>query len=309
MAETKRVAQRTIANGTGGAMAARRILARILRELRKAAHVTQEQAADALGVKVGKIVKLEGGQAGAALTRGDIRILAELYKITDQETIQQLETLGAAIKVKGPYQPYKDVVSPELDMYLGLEMDASSLVSYDNELLHGLLQTEGYARAISALPGGDGRPRTEEEIDKRVKLRLQRQQVLTREDSPLAVDAILSDTVLRRIPGGRELALEQLRHLIKLSKLRNVSIRIAPVSTGLHLGYNTGQFTILHFPGDQPPYVFSDGYLGQSYWEDEEEIKRYEEAFADAKKHALNAKDSQAFIEGIAREHEEMSPG
>jgi hypothetical protein len=301
---TRTTRSRTIGDGQGGAMAARKSLARLLRQTREAAKATQVQAAAVLDQQVTKMHKLENGLPGARLTKPEIDALARLYKITDPEIIRQMETLAAAIKVKGPYQPYKDVVSPELDMYLGLETDATSVTSYDNELLPGLLQTEAYARAIIALPGGDGRPRSDEEIDKRVRLRLQRQQVLTRERNPLTLDAILSDTVLRRIPGDHELAIEQLRHLNKIGKLRNVTIRIAPADAGIHLGCTTGQFIILHFPGDEPPFVFSDGYLGHSYWKEEEEIERYEEAFADVSKHALNAKDSRAFIEGITREHE-----
>jgi transcriptional regulator with XRE-family HTH domain len=152
-------------------MAARRTAARILRQLRTAAEVSQEDAAEALGVHVGKIYKLENGLPGAKLSKGDVLILARLYGV-DEETQDQLETLADAMKVSGPYQPYKDVVSPELDIYLGLEADSKSVSSYESELVPGLLQTEAYARAISLLPGADGRQRGIEEIDKRVKLRL-----------------------------------------------------------------------------------------------------------------------------------------
>lgn len=293
---------RALGNGLGGAIAARQTLARLLVDARRKAKVSQSEAADALGRRTGKLHKLENGLPGAGLSKLEVRALVELYGITDPETIQTLEALSAAIKVKGPFQPYRDVIYPKLNMYLGLEGNATEILSYDNDLLPGLLQTKAYAQVLVSLPGPDGRPRDEDQVAKRVELRLERQGILTRETNPLVLDAILDEAVLRRLFGDARTRIEQLQHLGAVSKLPNVSIRVVPYSPKPHPGRITGQFLILRFPGDNPPFVYSDGYLGDNYWKEPEEVTPYEEAFEKISKYALSPAKSRAFIEQIAKE-------
>lgn len=291
------------ANGSGGAMPARRQLARMLRADRLAAGITQEDAAEYIGRSDTTLYKIENAIPGVRIKPNvEIRLLCELYNVTDEDKIETLKQLAIATTVKGPYQPYRDVITGEFDMYLGLEGDAEELVTFESDLVPGLLQTEAYARALVQIPG-KGKPRNEDEIDKRVRLRLERQSVLRRESNPLALDVILSEPVLRRPLGGHAVMADQLRHINDVGKLPNVTVRVAPLSPDPHLGLDTGPFVILRFPGEEPPIAFSDGFLGDNYFKEQEEIDRYEEAFENIAEHALSARDSCAFIERVAKEH------
>lgn len=284
-----------------GAAWARRKVGNLLRELREQAGVTQEDAAAFIERHVTTLYKIENGLPGVKLRpKGDIDGLVELYA-ADEATHRRLTELLALTRLKGPFTRYRDVVSPEFDLYLGLEGSATELVSYEPDLVPGLLQTEAYASAITSLPGGDGRSRPPTEVAKRVALRRSRQSVLTRATDPLRLDVVLSETVLRRPVGGPRVLADQLAHIVAMTELPTVSVRVVRFAAGLHLGYTTGQFIVLRFPEDQP-IAYCDGFLGDNYFNKPQEVARYDEAFADISKHALNAADSRAFIGQITKE-------
>ncbi len=288
-------------HGTGGAMAARKQLARILWEARRTAGVTQEQAAARLQRTTATLYKIENGLPGVRLRpHVEIRLLCELYEVTDAETISTLEALAAATRVKGPYQPYRDLISAELNIYLGLERDAIAMSTYESDLIPGLMQTADYARAIIQMPGSDGQPRNETEVRKRVKLRLARQDLLVRKPKALVFDVIIAETALLRMVDNAALMADQLRTINQIGMLPNVSVRVVRLGSGLHLGATTGQFILLRFPGDEPSILYSDGYLGDNFFKERKEIASYESAWADIGRHALNVEDSRSFIEHLA---------
>lgn len=291
---------RVNSNGTGGAMPARRQLARFLRHSRTAAGYTQEQAAEHIELSLSTMQRIEAAKGGH-LKRAEIASLCTLYGVTDADTIDNLKALAAAAKARGPYQPYRDVVTAEFDMYLGLEGEASELLSYENEFIPGLLQTEQYARSIIRIPAM-GYERDDAEVDKRVRLRLERQRVLHRTSHPLKLNVLLSDTALRRPVGGVRVIADQLRHINKVGALPNVSVRVVPLTPHPHLGLQTGQFIILRFPDGEPPIAYRDGFLGDSYLKEEDEIARYEEAFDDIARHALSLAKSRTLIDRAAKE-------
>ena len=285
-----------------GAAWARRKVGNLLRELREGAEVTQEDAAAFIERHVTTLYKIENGLPGVKLRqKGDIDGLVELYS-ADTDTHRRLTELLALTRIKGPFTRYRDVVSPEFDLYLGLEGSATELVSYEPDLVPGLLQTEAYAAAITSLPGGDGRTRAPNEVAKRVRLRRSRQNVLTRADDPLRLDVVLSETVLRRPVGGARVLADQLDHIVTMTRLPSVSVRVVRLDAGLHLGCTTGQFIVLRFPGGDPPIAYSDGFVGDNCFNKPQEVARYDEAFADISKHALDAAASRAFIGQIKEE-------
>jgi steroid 5-alpha reductase family enzyme len=151
------------------------------------------------------------------------------------------------------------------DVYIGLEEAASQLISYESELVPGLLQTEGYARTVIEAdnPGVDN-----EEISRRVHVRMARQSLIWRATSPLGLQVALNEGILRRPVGGPRVMAEQLRSLAGVTELANVSLRVVPLSAGLHAGLMSGPFLILRFPlnGDgkesEPATVYVDGFTG-----------------------------------------------
>jgi DNA-binding XRE family transcriptional regulator len=285
-----------------GAAWARRKVGAMLRKLREDAKLTQEEAGEHIERHVTTMHKIENGLTGVRLKpKTDIQRLGDLYGAS-QDTIDTMISLAEGTRVKGPFQPYSDVISSEFDLYLNLEGDASEITSYESEQVPGLLQTANYARVLMSIPGKDGRPRSNAEVAKRVELRMERQNVLTRKPDPLKFSVVLSELVLRRPVGSTEVMAEQLNHLIEVSKLPNVSVRVVRFDAGLHLGYITGQFIVLRFPGDGPPIAYSDAFLGGNYFKRPKEIARHDEAFADISKHALSETESRAFINQVVKE-------
>jgi hypothetical protein len=145
------------------------------------------------------------------------------------------------------WQSYSDVTPNWLQRYLGLEETAAVIRTYEAQWLPGLLQTEAYADAMIRLGTYSQR---DDDVARRVQLRLQRQQVLTRSDPP-KLWAIIDEAALRRPVGGREVMRDQLEALAALvMKSSNVTIQVVPLAAGGHPGAGTS-FTILSFPHEE----------------------------------------------------------
>ena len=169
----------------------------------------------------------------------------------------------------------------------------------------GLLQTEGYARAVI----GAGKPGVDaEEIGRRVQLRIERQVLIRRPLVPLELRVVVNESILRRQVGGREVMAGQLDALADVAGLPNVLLRVVPFSAGLHQGMMTGPFVILRFPanGDgtdsEPPTVYVDGYTGDLYLDKPAEVTQYADAFEAIWNAALNEAASSALIQASAKE-------
>ena len=284
-----------------GSMAARRRLGRLLTELREAKGITQETAAEFIERVPSTLYKMETGKPGVRIRiKQDIHGLCDLYEV-DPATRDGLVQLAEATKVKGWYQPFHDLlVQTNFDSYIGLEQDASELDTYTTQLVHGLLQTERYARALIGIPH-HWEPDADE-IERRVQMRMRRQEVLTR-STPLRLDAVLSEAVLRQMIGGPEVMAEQLRHLATAGQRANVSVRVLPFAAGLHDGLVSNDFAILRFPdGVEPPMVYSDVLLGALWYEEPKEITRFSRAFTDISDHALDEEASRDLIHQAAKE-------
>lgn len=290
-----------------GAMAARQQLGRLLRELRDAAGITQEEAARHIERVPSTVYRMEDGQPGVRIRPGaDIDRLCDLYEVADQETRNGLRALAEATRTKGWFQPYLDVIPPKFDMYLGLEGDASELWTYEPERVPGLLQTEKYARALFKVPGPEGNSVDSANVDRLVALRLQRQQAVLRRKTPRPprLDVVLNEAVLRRPVGGAAVMAAQLRHINQVaSELMHVSVRVLPFSAGLHDGMMAGQFIIMRFPNDnQPTRVWMDGLTGHLWFDRPKEVDRYDSMSTNIRKHSLGEERSREMIEQAAEE-------
>src|SRR5260370_42710556 len=160
---------------------------------------------------------------------------------------------------------------PKLGSYLGLEAGATALQAYDSTLVHGLLQTQDYARALIR----GGRPDLlDHEVDLLVKTRIRRQEVLDRPDpAPLTLWWIMDEAVLRRQVGGRETMHSQIEHLIKASERPNVNVLVLPDSMGAHPALD-GPFAILQFEDGARPVVYVEGQAGNLYMEKDDDLRR-----------------------------------
>jgi transcriptional regulator with XRE-family HTH domain len=264
---------------TTGSTVPRRQLGRYLRDLRNRQHMTVKTAAEELEWSETKLWRIETGQT--SLRSHDVELMCRIYAAPTDLT-EALMGLAKETKSKGWWQAYGDVIPENFDVYLGLEEAASGLAWYEPELVPGLLQTEDYARAIITADNPDVR---EEEISRRVQLRIERQALIRRPTAPLALRVALNESVLRRPVGGREVMATQLDALAEAAELPNVTLRVVPFTAGLHHGLMTGPFVILRFPvnGDgqdsEPPTVYVDGFTGALFLDKPHEIERFSDAF------------------------------
>jgi transcriptional regulator with XRE-family HTH domain len=287
---------------TTGSTVPRRQLGRYLRELRGSQRITVKSAATQLEWSEAKIWRIETGQT--SLRSLDVRQMCEIYGAPADLT-EALMALAKETKARGWWQAFGDVIPEWFDVYVGLEEAAAEISWYESELVPGLLQTEAYARTLIAAdhPGGG-----EQEIDRRVQVRIQRQALVQRPTMPLKLRVVLSEGILRRPVGGPEVMAAQLDHLAEAGARDNIEIRVVPFGAGFHRGVLSGPFEILRFPqnGDgtdsEPPTVYADGYTGALYLDKPNEVERYAEAFGSITQVSLDEPASARLIRHAAEE-------
>jgi hypothetical protein len=149
---------------------------------------------------------------------------------------------------------------------------------------------------------------TEDERERLVEVRLQRQSLLTRR-LPLAprMEVVLSEAALLRIVGSPATIAEQLRHLLRVDGRPNVAIRVLPLSCGLHRGVEAGTFVMLEFPPGnraipEPPIIYCESWTGALYLDREEEFAAYEQVWASLDALALDEGQSRHLIGKIIGE-------
>lgn len=290
---------------TTGSTVPRRQLGRYLRELRGQARLTVKAAARTLEWSEPKIWRIETGQT--SMRSLDVKAMCEIYGASAELT-EALMGLAKETKARGWWHAFGDVIPEGFDVYVGLEEAAASQSVYESDVVPGVLQTDGYAREIirTHIQGI-----SDEELDGRVRLRIERQSLLTRVTDQPVLRVALNEAVLRHPVGGRDVMAQQLAHLVYVSELPNVTIRVVPFSAGTHVGMVTGPFIILRFPvnGDgvdtEPPTVYADGYTGGLYLDKAKEVEHYEAAFRGIWESALDEQASQRLLAEVAGSYEQ----
>lgn len=287
---------------TTGSTVPRRQLGRYLRELRSGQRMSVKTAAEKLEWSETKIWRIETGQT--SLRSFDVETMCRIYAAPPDLT-EALMGLAKETKARGWWHAYGDVIPEGFDVYIGLEEAASQLASYQADLVPGLLQTEDYARTVikADKPGTD-----DEEIDRRVHVRIARQALVRRQTAPLGLRVVLNESILRRPVGGAAIMAAQLDSLAQAAGLPNVTLRVVPFSAGLHPGLMTGPFVVVRFPlnGDgqdsEPATVYVDGFTGDLYLDKPHEVEQYANAFESIWSAALDEPASTDLIHRVAEE-------
>lgn len=275
----------------------RRRLAAELRRLRSDAGLSIEDTAGKLKWPGSKVSRIENRQVG--VSPRDLRKLLELYHVEDRAYCEQLLEMGRRATERGWWQSYSGGVVPGAYANLiGLETEAATIRTYEPELVPGLLQTADYARAVIRA----GRPGdTSAEVDRRVEVRLERQEALTRTDPPPPkVSVVLNEAVLARRAGGPEVMRAQIEHLTRPRDRANITVQILPFSAGEHPAM-VGPFTMLTFldPAD-PGVVNVENITGAHALEKPEEIRSYEDVWNAIQAKAVSPADSRAIMRTYA---------
>ncbi|MFJ6836196.1 helix-turn-helix domain-containing protein [Streptomyces sp. NPDC091209] len=280
---------------TGGPTVRRRQLGSELRRLREHAGKKIEDAAAHLECSMSKISRVETGQA--PIKARDVRDLLEWYGVTDAARTETVMQIHKDAQQQGWWAHYGEVLPSGMATYAGLESDARALRSYEPTFVHGLLQTEDYARAVIAA----ARPNEPYEVDQLVNFRKERQSLLTREPEPLELWVVLEESTLRRPVGGKDVMAAQLAHLAEATAMPNVTIQIMPTAKGAHAAL-AGMFSLLEFEPRTPTVVYVNSIAGNVYLEKERDVRTFIQTFDLVRAAAPDPQETPAALEAITRE-------
>ncbi|WP_405136255.1 helix-turn-helix domain-containing protein [Nocardia sp. NBC_01388] len=205
---------------------------------------------------------------------------------------------------RGFWQPYTDQVFSHFPRYLRLESAANQVTTHQLVLVHGLLQTPDYRRAVVRIDGGPGLSAVD--VERRVELAVRRQGRL--DDPDFRLNFLMSEAVLRHQPGEPEVMAAQMRWLVEMGRKDNVSIRVIPFGSKGHRGLTIQSFTLLQFPRlstnvTESPVVYIEGAIGGLYHGRADVVQGYREGVTALEAVALDEADTTDVLLKIAKEY------
>lgn len=264
----------------------RRRIAAELRRLRAASGMSAEEAGKAVGLSKSAISRIENAESTGQVAT--IAALMRLYGVAEAD-IEPIAEIARQARKRGWWQRWNDVLPDWFDTYVGLESEASHISEYEVQLVPGLLQTADYARAVIKAEHPDA---TSEEIERRVELRLHRQDM----DDPPKLWIVLDEAVLHRLVGSRQIMRAQLKRVLDVSAQPGNDIQVLPFDVGEH-GSMGSSFCILRFPdAHDAPCAYLETRAGSLYLEEVDEVQRYAELFDHLRATALGVRRSEEMI-------------
>lgn len=276
----------------------RMMLAKQLQALREKAGLSYEQAAEAIYSSPWTIRRMERAEGG--LKPLAVKGLLLAYGVTDTHEIDAFLSLAREASKPGWWHRYNDVLPGWFRTFVGLEESASLIRGYEPHWVPGLLQTEDYARASIrfGFPGA-----AEDKAERRVALRLGRQQILTRPQPP-QLWIVIDEAALRRPAGtiGTKIMRAQIGALIEAAGQPNITLQVLPFSAGLHPAMY-GLFYILRFPEQEiPDIVYGESMISAYYIDKPEEAREYIQALDRICTQAATAGDTVNILRKIRKE-------
>jgi transcriptional regulator with XRE-family HTH domain len=271
----------------------RRRLGLILRSLREKADMTGEEVGSAVERSASWVSRVETGRVG--LRGRDLKDLLDLYRVEDPKAVQEMLDLARDGKQRGWWSKYADTLSGAYATYIGYEADAVELLDYEALVVPGLLQTEEYARALFAatVPPDSGAA-----LERKVKVRLARQELLT-SATPLRLSVVLDESVLLRRIGGTSVMRGQLKRLLHAGEMPNVTIQVVPLASGVNPGM-VSAFCLVKFPIEaDPDTVYVEAATGDMFAEGDD-AEWYRSVFEHLSAVALGPDQSRDKIQEVA---------
>lgn len=280
-----------------GSMVRRILLGAQLRRLRESQGITREAAGYAIRASESKISRMELGRV--SFKERDVVDLLSLYGVAEGEERTTLLSLLAEANQPGWWHSYTEAMPNWFQTYVGLEEAASLIRTYQVQFVPGLLQAPEYARAIIRL----NQPRmTEEELERRVNLRLGRQALLTSDRAP-RLWAIVDEAALRRPIGGAEVMRAQVQRLLELSELPNVVLQVMPFRFGGHAAEG-GAFTILRFPEqDLADVVYMEQLTSALYLDKRDDVDAYVQVMERVSVDSLTPEQTTELLQSLLKEN------
>ncbi|MGW4472813.1 helix-turn-helix domain-containing protein [Nonomuraea sp. NPDC004354] len=261
-----------------------------LRQLRERRTMTGARAASALGWSPSKVSRIEAAKTKPS--PDDVRALAELYNADDPKLDELLALLEDAYR-RGWWEDYEGTLPGEYTRFLGLEAEATLQRGWEPQVVPGLLQTEDYAREVILATRGIVRI-THSGVRSRVEARLARQQRVLHRADPCTLHVVLDESALMRRFGEPSVMRAQMEHLIEMSFLSHIRVRVLPLEA-LH-PVNTGAFIHLRFAAFDD-VVYLEQLYSARFVEDLELVAGYETAFNHIRSEALDENESRVLIQ------------
>lgn len=265
-----------------------------LRALREAADISTQEVAEFLQRDRSVVGRYETGDY--PIRRADVYALLTFYGVEDEKSRQTLLDLCEEVWRKGWWDPYKEDYTKDFIDVPWLESRTEELRTYQNMIIHGLMQTRDYAEALIRAAETD---KEEAEIDRWVDLRLGRQSILSGEN-PIQYTMVVEEPVLRRPIGGAKVMREQLQHLLELSERDNIDILVMPTAHGPHSGH-LGSFLLFVMPEQFTDVAYVET-LGGSLYVESPDVERFEEAWEDVRGGAFDPQRSVSLIRSALKE-------
>nr|WP_157128819.1 helix-turn-helix transcriptional regulator [Nocardia amamiensis] len=240
-----------------------------LRRLREDRNLTREAAGEAIRGSHSKISRLELGRTGCR--ERDLVDLLDLYRVTDPGERERYLELARQANASGWWARDNDWLPKWFDTYLGLEHAARLIRSYEPRAVPELLQTQAYARAVLGLAHAG---ESAASIERRVALRMRRQEVLSRPE-PAQLWMIIEEAALRRRIGGSTVWRAQIDHLLRAEQRPHITIQILADHVG-GPALADGAFTVLRFAEtDLPDIVYLQQLTGALYLDKVADLDAY----------------------------------
>jgi transcriptional regulator with XRE-family HTH domain len=271
----------------------RQQLADRLEMLRKRNRLHLDEAAKRMRFSRSKLHRIETGEN--LIDHHELKSILDLYGVTADRWKEYFDLLEAAGE-PGWWKAYglKD------RGFIPLESDADTVRDFTLGYVPGLLQTEGYAKAMFQ---SDEARLSGEALRKAVAVRMIRQRRLTSVESPLTLAAVMDESVLYRPVGGRKVMATQLDHLLEAGMLDTVTLQILPVSLGAHPA-QAGGFILLSFGDpDAPDVAYAEHPLGAVNTDREAAVNKARLRFDRLRSDALSPADSAALIRKAAERY------
>lgn len=262
---------------------ATRLVANVARNMRVQKGLTQEQLGNEMGFTGAAVSAMETCAQPAS----------------DQMLVELERVLGGGTGIFEEARTYVrlDKYPAQFKDYALLEQKAVGLCLYATLVVHGLFQTEEYARALI---GGGYPPLSEERVEELVEARMARRALFEREPVAL-IELILEESVLRRTIGSEEVMRGQLLHLAECARRRNVTLQMLPLDCGLGGEYAgaRGAMELVETPEhDRLVYLEIQG--ESLLIKDPAKVSTYNQRYARIRAQALGPRESLGLIERLA---------
>lgn len=253
--------------------------------------MTGADVAKAVEMSASKISRVESAESGIYLD--DVEKLLDFYGVTKKQRAHLLD-LARNAEQRGLLRVNNAHFPEDWQTWADFEEEANALLFYEPLMIPGLLQTAEYARKII---WATGHGMDDDQIETLVSSRMARQGLLTR-SNPLQLHVIIEQSALERPIGDRHAYGRQIRHIIDMAEMPNITVQAMPTEAGLHPGLN-GAFVILKYD-DDPSLVLLENKIASHFLDEPDQIELFEDTWGILRDVAFSVEETAAYLKGLA---------